>query len=94
MPTYNYVNQSKKTGPCGHVYIMSICSCFFLPPPFLANRNRRFLICPFQKGVQISIFNSKKKERKKGKKKKMYRVVSCRVANARVGYRIKCLSKV
>lgn len=21
MPTYNYVNQSKKTGPCGHVYM-------------------------------------------------------------------------
>lgn len=90
VPTYNYLcNQSKKTGPCGHVYIPNINLFWFFPTSPLPNRNRRFLICPFQRVFKISIFNSKKKEKKK-ERKKMYRIVSCRVANARVGYRIKC----
>lgn len=104
VPTYNYVNnQSKKTGPCGHVYIMSICFGFshLHLPPCQPKPPPPFSSVPF-KGcsnfhLQIPKRKKEKKERKKKKrkeKKKMYRIVSCRVANARVGYRIKCLSKV
>lgn len=92
MPTYNYVNQSKKTGPCGHVYVNVNLFWFFLPPPPCQPKPPlSHLSC--QRVFKFPSSIPKKKERKKGKKK-MYRIVSCRVANARVGYRIKCLSKV
>lgn len=91
MPTYNYLcNQSKKTGPCGHVYVISICFGFFLPPPPPCQPKPPppFSSVPFKGWFKFPIFIFQK-ERKKGKEK-MYRIVSCRVANARVGYRIKC----
>lgn len=76
-----------------YIYVNVNLFWFFPTSPLPTETTAAFLICPFQRVFKISIFNSKKKEREK-ERKKMYRIVSCRVANARVGYRIKCLSKV
>lgn len=83
MPTYNYVNQSKKTGPGGHVYICNVNLFWFFPtsPPPFANRNHRRLSHPsLSKGVQNFHLQFQKERKKKGKKEKnvSYRVVSCR----------------
>lgn len=79
------------------MYICNVNLFWFFPPPpppLPTETTAAFLIRPFQRVFKFPIFNPKQKERKKRKEKKMYRIVSCRVANARVGYRIKCLSKV
>lgn len=90
VPTYNYVITSLRRLDLAAMYICNVNLFWFFPTSPPANRNHRRL--SHLSLSKVSIFNSKKKENKK--EKKMYRIVSCRVANARVGYRIKCLSKV
>lgn len=91
-----YVTSLKKTGPCGHVYICNVnLFLFFLPPPPpLPSRNRRFLICPFQRVFKISIFKFQKERKKKRKEKKC--IVSCRVVSLtlELGIVLNALSKV
>lgn len=97
MPTYNYVITSLIRRL--DLAAMYICKCqsvlvfsyLHLPPcqpkPPLSHPS-------LSKGVQNFHLQIPKRKEEKRKERKMYRIVSCRVANARVGYRIKCLSKV
>lgn len=95
VPTYNYVITSLRRLDLAAMYIYVNVNLFwFFPtspsPP--ANRNRRFLICPFQRVFKFPIFNSKKKEKKKEKKC----IVSCRVVSLtlELGIVLNALSKV
>lgn len=76
-----------------YIYLISICFGFFPPPSPLPTETAAFSSVPFKGCSNFHLQIPKRKEEKR-KEKKMYRIVSCRVANARVGYRIKCLSKV
>lgn len=92
MPTYNYVITSLRRLDLAAMYICNINLFWFFPTsPPAKPKTAAFSSVPF-KGC--SKFPSSVPKRKKEKEKKMHRIVSCRVANARVGYRIKCLSKV
>lgn len=94
VPTYNYLcNQSIRRLDLAAMYICNVNLFWFFPtspPPRQPKPPPPFSSVPFKGCSKFPSSNSKKKKIKK----KMYRVVSCRVANARVGYRIKCLSKV